>query len=234
MRIALATCNTLPDWEVDDQPLHEALEQRRVRIDRPAWDDFSYDWSAVDACLIRTTWDYTTRVDDFIAWADRIARETLLFNPPDVIRWNVHKTYLRDLEAKGVPVIPTIWCEPGAGTAGASLDALADAGWSRAFIKPAVGATAAGTMRFDVNELDRPAARRHLDALHAAGQTALIQPYLDAVETEGEVSAIFIDGRISHGVRKIPVPGDYRVQDDYGATDEPYEFSEDDRQLGPV
>lgn len=233
MRIALATCSALPEWEIDDEPLHDALQERGVTIERPAWDDATYDWSGVDLCLIRTTWDYTQRVDAFVQWAEQISSRTMLFNPADVVRWNVRKTYLRDLEARDVPTIPTIWCRPGES---ASLTPqLAEAGWLRAMIKPAVGATAHGTMRFTVDEVGLPAAREHLDTLLNAGQTALVQPYYDAVESFGEVSAIYIDGAFSHGVRKIPVPGDYRVQDDYGASDEPYTFTPDEmKQLESI
>jgi len=219
MRIALASCRDLPDWEVDDAPLHEALRRRGAEVLCPAWDDGDFDWAACDACLIRTTWDYMERRDEFVAWSVRIARQTHLFNPPEIVRWNTHKSYLRDLEQQGAAVIPTVWLE-----AGQDVDASAimrARGWARGFLKPVIGATARETLRFDADAEGLAAAQAHLVGM-LARESMMLQPYFDSVETEGEISAIFFDGRFSHAVRKVPVPGDYRVQDDFGARDEPY------------
>lgn len=221
MLIALATQRDLPDWEMDDQPLHRALEARGVTVLRPAWDDPEFRWAAVDACLIRTTWDYAERHREFVAWAERAQRETALFHPAPVVRWNTHKRYLRDLEEAGVPVVPTEWLRPGDPVdLGRRLDAR---GWDRAFFKPAVGSTARETRRFDRSESSLTSAAAHLAALLEQGETMLLQPYLESVEEHGEVSVLRIGGATPRGVRKIPVPGDYRVQDDFGARDEPFD-----------
>ncbi len=220
MRIALATYADLPDWEVDDRPLHEALAARDVEFEQPAWDDDHTDWSSFDACLIRTTWDYMNRCAEFLRWIERAAAQTKLYNPPGVVRWSAHKSYLRDLQQAGVPVIDTIWLD--ANTTGDIAPLLAERSWSRGFIKPAIGATARETLRFTNSEADLQTAQQHVDRLRAAGEDVLLQPYCASVETEGEYSTIWIDGEFSHGVRKIPQPGDYRVQDDFGATDEPW------------
>jgi len=222
MHIALATCAGLPDWEIDDAPLHAALTARGVTLARPVWDDPSVDWASFDACLIRTTWDYQEKRDAFIAWAERASAATCLLNPFPVVRWNTHKTYLRDLGERGLPVVPTVWLERGTS---ADVGALTAAhGWPRAFLKPAVGATAHETLRFVCDEAGLATAQTHVDRL-LPDETMLLQPYLSNVETTGEVSVLFIDGAVSHAVRKVPVPGDYRVQDDFGAHDEPYEAS---------
>ncbi len=68
--------------------------------------------------------------------------------------------------------------------------------------------------------------------LAAVGAPMIVQPYLPAVETDGELSLVMVDGEPTHAVRKIPVAGDYRVQDDYGATDEPAEVSAELLALG--
>ncbi|MHC5024581.1 MAG: ATP-grasp domain-containing protein [Planctomycetota bacterium] len=222
MRIALATCSELPDWEIDDRPLHEAFAARGVEIARPVWDDPDVDWSRFDACLIRTTWDYMEKRDAYIAWAERVESVTPLFNAAAIVRWNTHKRYLFDLAEDGVTVAPTIWLDPGQPADAAAL--LAERGWPRAFIKPMIGATARETLRFDTDEPGLAAAQTHLDRL-LPREGVMIQPYLGRVETEGEISAIFIDGQFTHGVRKVPVSGDYRVQDDFGAHDEPRPFA---------
>lgn len=218
MRVALATCSGLPSWEVDDRPLHAALAARGATVELEPWDDPGFAWRSCDACLIRTTWDYELRRDRFVAWAFRVAAETRLFNPPEIVRWNTDKRYLRELEARGVPVIPTVWLPAGGRCDLAAL--LAERGWSRGFLKPVVGSTARASLRFDVDDPGLAAAGRHLERT-LAEEPMMLQPYLESVESEGELSVIFIDGEPSHAVRKVPVPGDWRVQDDFGASDEP-------------
>ena len=211
MKLALATCATVPDWEVDDRVFHVALADRGVDARQAVWDDPAIDWNAFDAVLIRTTWDYQEKREKFVEWADRI--EVPLYNPADIVRWNTHKSYLRDLEAHGIPIVPTEWLARGTAPDIASL--CEKHGWRRAFLKPCVGATARETLRFEAGD---PAAQQHASRL-LANEDLMLQPYRSRVETEGEISAIFIDGELAHSVRKIPVPGDYRVQDDFGAKD---------------
>ncbi len=215
-RIALATQAELPASEVDDAPLHRALIRRGAHLDRPTWDDPAVDWGAFDAVLIRTTWDYAARRDRFVAWAEEVAARTALFNPVEVVRWNTDKRYLRDLQRAGVPIAPTVWLAPGPSPDVGAL--LAERGWTRGFLKPVFGQTARETLRFDASPAGLAAARAHLDRL-LPREGFMLQPYLSAVEREGEHSAIFVDGALTHVVQKIPVPGDYRVMDDFGATD---------------
>ncbi len=219
LKIALPTCATLPAWERDDEPLHAALRARAVELERPIWDDPSVAWDRFDLVLIRTTWDYQGKREAFVEWAERVAAQTRLYNPPALVRWNTDKLYLRELEAAGVALAPSLWFEPG--EAVALADAAAQLGVRRGFCKPRVAANSRGTIRFDAREpASLAAAQAQLDAL-LAREPMLVQPYLSAVETEGELSAIVFDGRLSHAVRKVPVPGDYRVQDDHGARDMP-------------
>jgi glutathione synthase/RimK-type ligase-like ATP-grasp enzyme len=211
MRLALATCSTVPDWEVDDRVFHAALAARTIDAPQVVWDDQTVNWSEFDAILIRTTWDYQEKRDAFVAWAERLP--VPLYNPADIVRWNTHKFYLRDLEARGVPIVPTEWLFRGTKP---DITSLCRArGWRRAFLKPCIGATARETLRFEAGD---PAAQAHATRL-LASEDLMLQPYLTRVETEGELSAVFIDGQLTHGVRKVPVPGDYRVQDDFGAKD---------------
>jgi len=220
MRIALATRSNLPSWEVDDKILRAALVDRGIEVSEVPWDRPDVAWEDFDACVIRTTWDYQERRADFVGWAERAAGVTRLFNPAPIVRWNTHKSYLRDLEARGVPVVPTVWLQAGSRVDVARL--LEERGWRRGFLKPAVGAAARATMRFDAAQAGR--AQRHLERLLEC-EDMMLQPYLASVESEGEISAVFIDAELTHAVRKIPVPGDYRVQDDFGARDEPRTLS---------
>ncbi|HFE44220.1 MAG TPA: hypothetical protein ENJ18_01835 [Nannocystis exedens] len=228
MRLAIASCRQLPAWEKDDLPLIEALQDLGAAVDTVAWDDTAVHFGDYDACLIRTTWDYWDdgqggdRRDEFIAWVEQVGGLTRLFNPPSIIRWNTHKRYLRDLEVAGARLVPTLWLPRASAVDVASV--LRERGWSRGFIKPQVGACARGTLRFSADEPGLAAAQAHLDQ-YLAREDMMLQPYLHRVETEGETSLIFFDGVFSHAVQKIPVPGDYRVQDDFGASDRPAQVS---------
>ena len=139
MRLALATCSNLPDWEVDDAPFHQAIVNAGIELERPVWDDPKVDWTSFDAVLIRTTWDYQEKQEAFNAWARRISSETRLVNPVDVVVWNTAKTYLRDLEAVGAPLTPTCWLDQGVAVNIGQL--MGDMGWEKGFLKPVVGAT---------------------------------------------------------------------------------------------
>jgi len=203
----------------DEGPLREALKRRGATVEERAWDDPTVAWDAATAVLLRTTWDYQERRDAFVAWADTVARRTAIFHTAAVVRWNTDKRYLRDLAERGAPVAPTIWLPRGAAPALAShLDAL---GATRAFLKPQVGANARETLRFAVDPAGIAAAEAHAARL-LPHEGLLLQPYLDAVEREGELSLVYLDGAFSHGVRKVPRPGDYKVQEDYGALDHPW------------
>ncbi|MCA9518683.1 MAG: hypothetical protein KC635_27290, partial [Myxococcales bacterium] len=220
LRVAIATCAPFPPVADDEGPLRAAFAARGVAVDDVPW-DADVAWGAFDACLIRTTWDYQERKDAFVAWAERAAEETLLLHGPAVVRWNTDKRYLRELEAAGAPLTPTIWLDAGEGADVAAR--VREAGWGRAFLKPVVGANARETLRFDADAAGLAAAQAHADRLLLdAGEGLMLQPYLESVERDGERSLILVDGAFAHGVRKIPVPGDYRVQDDWGATDVPW------------
>jgi glutathione synthase/RimK-type ligase-like ATP-grasp enzyme len=224
MRIALATCSTLPAWERDDLPFHAAL-RAHATVEHPVWDDPEVDWSRFDLVVIRTTWDYQQRREAFIAWATRVAACTRLQNPAPIVRWNTDKTYLRELEAVGIPIAPTTWFEVGEQP---SLDHIAaQRGLTRGFLKPVIAANARGALRFDARDTTSLAtAQQHLLEMIAV-EPMMLQPYLPAVEREGELSLIYFDGVFSHAVRKIPVAGDFRTQDDHGARDQPLALADD-------
>ena len=212
MKLALASCRSLFAWEVDDRPLHRVLQARGVAFDQPAWDEPGVDWGAYDAVLVRTTWDYTERPAAFRAWTEAVEGRTRLFNAGPILRWSAHKAYLADLEAAGVSVVPTAYVDEPVDLA----ELLAERGWERAFLKPVVGASASGTRRLGAEV--GPEDQAHLEAL-VAGGGAMVQPYRSSVEARGERSLLLVEGALSHAVHKLPRPGDYRVQDDHGATD---------------
>ena len=215
--VGLATSEQFADLIPDDRPLAAVLEDAGVAAVPAVWTDDAVDWAAFDLVLIRTTWDYFDRREEFVVWAERVARAVPLWNPAEVVRWNTHKTYLRDLEARGAPVVPTVWAHEGE-----LAPVLEERGWDDAVVKPAVGVGARGMLRVAPGE-----GEEHFRGLLARGHV-LVQPFLPSIEHGGELSVVWIDGAVSHAVRKRPAAGDIRVQPEYGATVDPVELDPDE------
>jgi glutathione synthase/RimK-type ligase-like ATP-grasp enzyme len=199
MRVALATCAELPEPDVDEPLLVSALRAAGAEVDVLAWDDASADFASRDLVVVRSTWNYYARVDDFVAWAERTGRQTRVRNAPGVIAWNAKKTYLRELEARGVAIVPTEFVSRGAPCDVAEL--LARRGWASLVIKPVVSAGSFRTARFTASQADE--AQRFLDAL-TADRDAMVQEWMPAVESYGERSLVFVDGELTHAIRKEP------------------------------
>lgn len=154
-----------------------------------AWTDEHVDWDAFDATVIRSTWDYTLRRAEFLAWAERVPR---LHNPAAVLRGNSDKGYLARLVAAGVPTVPTEFFPPG--------EPVRLPAGTEFVVKPAVGAGSIGAGRFATGA--ESAALEHAEMLQALGRTVMVQPYLAEVDTAGETALIFLDGRYSHAICK--------------------------------
>lgn len=198
MDVAFVTYEELSGLHAEDEPLARALEERGLTWIALPW-SANARWSEHRTALLRSTWDYHRRTAEFLAWVDRVSRETKLVNPPEVVRWNADKRYMRELESKGVSIVPTEWIGRGARV---DLKAILQArGWERAVVKPSISGGGWRTMR--VSPANLAEAQSHLDAL-AADREAMIQPYLEAVEGYGERSIVWIDGQVTHAMRKTP------------------------------
>jgi glutathione synthase/RimK-type ligase-like ATP-grasp enzyme len=174
----------VPGGDDEAPPLIEALARRAVEAAPAVWDDPSVDWAGFDLVVVRSTWDYPDRREQFLTWAEELPK---VLNPPPVLRWNTDKRYLEEL---GGSTVPTTFVEPGARFRVPDF----------AFVlKPSVGAGSIGAARYDAGDVR---AERHLAQLHAAEKTAMVQPYLDAVDRDGELALVFLGGRFSHAVRK--------------------------------
>jgi len=223
-RIAIATCAFYDREMVDDELLAEALRERGCEALSVAWDDPEVDWSGFDLCLVRSTWDYHDKHREFLAWVQRVEAAAELRNPAALIAWNIDKTYLRELAQAGVPTVPTVWVERGSG---ADLDdVLAQQGWDEAIVKPVVDLGARNLHRVRSAE-SSPALEL---ALERSG--AMIQPFLPSLESEGELSLIYVAGDLTHAVRKRAATGDFRVQSIWGGTVERVEAGAEAVQLG--
>jgi glutathione synthase/RimK-type ligase-like ATP-grasp enzyme len=177
------------------------------------WEAPLEEFDGVALALIGTAWNYWDKVPAFLARLDALAaRGIALHNPPKLIRWNMTKTYLRNLEAAGAQTIPTLWHE--APCADDARAAFAHFGCDRLVVKRQVGAGAEGQELLE---------RRALAADWRFDRPAMIQPFLPAIATEGEISFIFIDGVFSHALVKRAARGDYRIQSLYGGHEQSFE-----------
>lgn len=200
-RIAFATAIASAALDDDMPPLLAACDRAGLPADVRAWDDPTVSWTRYDAVVLRSPWDYVERLPAFLAWCARADGDSRLLNPLPILRWNTDKHYLADLEAAGVPVVPTRFVEPDAEPLPA-LDAFFDAFPQAAevVVKPAISAGSRDTQRY--RRAQRFAAANHLGALLDAGRSAMLQPYLDAVDTRGETALLYFGGRFSHAIRK--------------------------------
>ena len=211
-RVALATCAKVPTLTDDDRLLIPALAARGITAVPAVWDDDTVDWRTFAAVVIRSTWDYHLKPDRFLAWIDRVeALGVRLINPAPVLWWNAEKTYLGDLAAAGVSVVPTRWVERGDTTSLGEI--LRETGWPRAVVKPSIAATAYRTWSTDLASAAADEGR--FRELVADGRV-LVQQFIEAITAEGEWSLIFFGGEYAYSVLKTPLAGDFRVQTDFG------------------
>ena len=172
-----------------------ALADWGIGAEPAVWDDPTVDWSAYDLVVVRSTWDYIDRRDDFLRWAASVRH---LANDVDILRWNTDKRYLRELARTGVPVVPTQWLAPGE-----KVNLPSDGVY---VIKPAVSAGSRDTGRFHLSDpAQRELAVMHVDGLLGRSLTAMVQPYLSAIDTMGETALLFMAGQFSHAIRKEPL-----------------------------
>ncbi|HEX9486309.1 MAG TPA: hypothetical protein VF976_04555 [Gemmatimonadales bacterium] len=216
-RIALATYAKQPSLNEDDLLLVPALREFDVTAVPAVWDSPEVCWEDFQGVVVRSCWDYHHRLEEFLAWVTGLERAGVpVWNSPALLRWNSHKGYLRDLAARGVPIVPTRWLARGRQVGLAQL--LRDERWSDAVVKPAVSASATDTWR--TSAATAGADQGRLEELLRAGDV-MVQPFIDEVRDPGEWSLIFFGSRFSHAVRKRPAPADYRVQWEFGGTAAP-------------
>ncbi len=191
--LALTTTTAARDLDDDLVPLDAALRDAGIQTRIVDWDDERTDWSKFTAVLLRSTWDYSFRLEEFLAWCKRVSFVTALINPLDVVRWNTDKHYLRELSRLGVATVESHFIEPGN-----EPDAFPQ--FDEFVVKPAVGAGSRDAQRFLLT--DRAGAVDHVKKLVRANRAALVQPYLSRVDEEGETALIFFEGEFSHAIRK--------------------------------
>jgi glutathione synthase/RimK-type ligase-like ATP-grasp enzyme len=209
-RCAFLTLADPTGYVIDDQLALEPLFELGWQCDSVPWTNDAVEWTAYDAIVIRSTWDYATQPERFLATLRSIESSGVpLFNSADLVEWNLEKSYLRQLADRGVPIVPTVWCDNiRRGELRQSLESFGEV-----VVKPLVGAGAIGAFRVS------PAASAEEVAgveTEYADRNAMIQPFLTNITGEGEFSLFYFNGRYSHAILKTPQPRDFRVQEEHG------------------
>lgn len=189
----LVACSALPEGDGDEHAVPEALADLGFKTRWAAWDDTTVDFGAADIVVLRATWDYAERRDEFLSWAESVPT---LSNSAEVVRWNTDKSYLAELGDAGVAVVPTALIAPGEEARWPGTDFV---------LKPAIGAGSRGVGRFTKNDADHAAT--HLAGLHAEGHTVLLQPYQSSVDKDGELALVYFGGVYSHAFSKAAMLG---------------------------
>jgi glutathione synthase/RimK-type ligase-like ATP-grasp enzyme len=212
-RCAFITMGSMQGWVCDDDLAIPALGALGWEVEKIPWREREVDWRRFDIVVIRSPWDYPTDAPLFLANLEEIeASGTLLLNPLELVRWNLHKSYLARLAARKVSVVPTRWLDqPGQNDI---LEMFAEFETDTLVIKPSVGANAehAHVLRAHRIEKDWPTIEPVFEH-----RQSMVQPFRTAIQTEGEYSLMFMDGELSHAIRKKPMEGDFRSQEEHGA-----------------
>lgn len=206
------TYSKLPSLDPDDRLLFDALTRRGINCAIALWNDPDYRWDQSRHTVLRSTWDYHLHLTEFMSWLERISSSTRVWNPLELVRWNVQKTYLLELQKSGVPVVPTRLVPHG--TSVDLSEVLNKTGWADAIIKPVVGLATYGVQRVCAGEAEK--GQQALTAL-LDDDDVLVQKYIPSVNDYGERSLVYIGGQFSHAVRKMPFQA-LRVAGEAGET----------------
>ena len=200
------------DFVIDDEHAIAPLAELGWEVSTLSWRQTAVPWNRFDAAIIRSTWDYWNDVPAFLETLARINRETRLANPLGLVHWNLAKTYMRDLEGKGIGVVPTLWLDGlGDSSAGRYADRL---GSNEMVVKPVIGANGQDAFRFSGDE--EPVRWAGISA-RFPGRACMVQPFMHNVVTEGEYSLFFFNGLFSHAILKTPAANEFRSQEEHGA-----------------
>lgn len=209
--VAFLSMSDLGDFFVYDDLLIPHFADAGWKVTSVPWRDKT-DWDAFDAVIVRSPWDYQQSPDAFLACLRRIeASQAHLDNPLALMEWNLQKTYLKDMAAKGVTTLPTRW---DSGYSLASVRAsFSEFDTQTLIVKPTLSANADDTFRLESADASNRA--DELSQLYA-GRDIMIQPFVEEVLHEGEYSLFYFNGEYSHAILKTPKRGDFRVQEEHG------------------
>lgn len=207
----------------EDRLVYHALEQIGLKTLRLAWDDMFFDWSTTKAVLFRSTWDYFDRFDEFSVWLEKASKETTLLNSEAIIRWNIDKHYLLDLEKNGVHIAESHFIEKNANVTLAQLHDILN--WNDTVLKPCISGAARHTYKLNSENLN---AHEAIFQELIQNEALMLQPFQHNIVSQGEVSMMVFNGVFTHAILKKAKPGDFRVQDDFGGSIQNYKPTENE------
>ena len=208
---------------LEDHLVKKALEKQGLKAGRKSWSDPAFDWSSTKYILFRTTWDYFDRFPEFSAWLNKVSKVTSLLNSENLIRWNIDKHYMLDLQKKGVHICETYFIE--AQTQSTLRELHVKHGLNDFVLKPCISGGARHTYKIYKHQIDD---YESIFQELIAHEAMMLQPFQDNIVSKGEISIMIMNGKYTHAVLKIAKKGDFRVQDDYGGSVHDYEPSREE------
>lgn len=220
MKIALITYNTAgkynPDTE-EDRELSSFLKRKGLDVDIVIWNDPAVSWSDYEVVILKSPWDYHEKFSEFLDWLDLIERLNITkLNPVKIVRWNLDKHYLRDISEAGLAVIQTDFLEQGSAVDLEQYFTIFNT--HTLIVKPAVSGGSKNTFKF--NKGEAPELSERINVL-LKGEAFMVQPFVEEIQTEGEWSMLFFNGKYSHCILKKPQKDEFRVQNQFGGSVHP-------------
>ncbi|MDO6743965.1 hypothetical protein Q4553_05220 [Tenacibaculum soleae] len=197
----------------EDDFVKKSLEKLGLKVDRLSWDDKDFDWPSTKYILFRTTWDYFDRYTEFSAWLNNVSKQTILLNSEAIIRWNIDKHYLLDLQKGGVNICESYFIEKGETK---TLQELANQHTLINFVlKPCISGGGRHTYKINSSNITK---HETIFKELINDEAMILQPFQHNIVEKGEISLMVMNGKFTHAVLKIAKKGDFRVQDDFGGT----------------
>ena len=207
----------------EDQLVKEALEKEGYKVHRTNWDDRNFDWNNTTHAIFRTTWDYFDRFDEFQTWLHTVNTKTRLVNDYELIKWNLDKHYLLNLQNRGITIPPTLYLN--AKKHHSLINICKHTGWNKFVLKPAVSGAGRHTYAFDLKDASN---YENIFRKLIQKENMLLQEFQQNVVDFGEIAMMYFGHQFSHAIIKKAKPGDFRVQDDFGGTVHPYTPSKEE------
>lgn len=212
-RVALITWAGLPEGAESEQLLLARLSEAGAGGQMVNWRDPAVDFSGFDLVVLRSCWNYHLHAQEFTEWLQRTAKATPVLNAIETVLWNSNKFYLRELEERGIEIAPT--CFVSGGTLRNQDYLSRTESWQQVVVKPAISASAHKTWLFERKDMPSEKLAELMD-----GNGFLLQQFIPEIQTQGEISFIYLDGHYSHAVLKRPAVDDFRVQQEHGGSAE--------------
>jgi glutathione synthase/RimK-type ligase-like ATP-grasp enzyme len=220
MRLVFLSCDSLDGFVTDEDIVVKDLEAQGHTVTTLSW-RADADWSSFDSAIIRTTWDYMEYPEEFFQKLEKISQQTKLLNGLPTVKWNIHKSYLKKFQDRGITIVPTVFFKD-------SEALMLPKSWNaeKVVVKPAVSAGAFKTLVYRPEDIT---SGKYKEGLHPGDW--MCQPFLPQIK-EGEISLIYFNKAFSHALLNVPKAGDFRVQEEFGGDIIPFEPTRELLNLG--